>query len=53
MVTYGEGLGTQGRIINDLVLDHAPEQFTVEVPGPHSPWKITVRQSGVQVTPEG
>ena len=48
-VTYAEGPGTPGRIISDLVLDPAPSQFTVDVPGPRSAWKITLRQSGVQV----
>jgi hypothetical protein len=49
-VTYAEGTGSAGRIVSDLVLNPASDQFTVTVPGPRSRWHIMLRPSGVQIT---
>jgi hypothetical protein len=48
-ITYAEGTGSAGRIVSDLVLNPASDEFTVTVAGPRSRWRILLRSSGVQI----
>ncbi|MCW2573880.1 MAG: hypothetical protein JWO88_3938 [Frankiales bacterium] len=49
-ITYAEGTGSAGRIVSDLVLNPASDQFTVTVPGPRTTWRIVLRPSGAHIT---